>query len=133
MAEFNWDNSLSVGVIEMDNQHKVLIDFINKLVDQIGSGDNAVILQKFDELSGYVVKHFEEEEALMDKFEFSGVTTHKLIHKQLLERVGEFRDKIVANSLDGDELVRFLKVWLTSHIKGIDIKYGNEINQKKAA
>ena len=33
MALFEWKNDLSVGIAEIDRQHKVLIDLINQLHD----------------------------------------------------------------------------------------------------
>ncbi|EQC48405.1 bacteriohemerythrin [Bacteriovorax sp. DB6_IX] len=122
MSHFEWKDDLSVGVNEMDNQHKQLIGYINDLVDQIEAGND--ILPAFDKMSAFVVKHFDEEEQLMEANQFEGLGPHKLIHQQLLKRVGEFRELIVNNELDNDKLIAFLRMWLTSHIKGIDTKYG---------
>lgn len=122
MSKFLWQDDLTVGVQEMDNQHKELIGYINELVDELESDGD--ILTKFDKMAEFVVKHFNEEEALMEANQFEGLGPHKLIHKQLLTRVGDFRELIVNKELESEKLIAFLKMWLTSHIKGIDTKYG---------
>lgn len=132
MNDFVWNNTLSVGVDEMDKQHQVLIGYINNLVNEIEvKGD---ILKSFDILSAYVVKHFQDEEKLMEANNYSGIASHKIIHQRLLSSVGEYRDQISDKTLQSDKLISFLKMWLTSHIKGIDTKYGQEFgNLKKAS
>jgi len=124
MNKFLWKDDLSVGVNEMDNQHKELIGYINDLVEEIESEGN--VLSRFDTMANFVVKHFQEEEELMEANKFEGVGPHKLIHKQLLQRVGEFRESIINKELEPERLIAFLRMWLTSHIKGIDAKYGRD-------
>lgn len=122
--KFTWSSELSIGVHEMDAQHKVLIDKINDLVGVLELDDNKLALARFDTLAGFVVKHFTEEEAYMEKIKFPGVEGHKFIHKQLLDQVGKYRVELAANTLEKAKLVGFLKLWLKSHIMGIDTKYG---------
>jgi hemerythrin-like metal-binding protein len=124
MNKFLWQDDLTVGVQEMDNQHKELIGYINELVHELETAGE--ILTKFDKMAEFVVKHFREEEALMAANNFEGLGPHRLIHQQLLKRVGEFRQLILDNQLEPDRLVAFLRMWLTSHIKGIDTKYGQD-------
>jgi len=130
MKTFNWEAGLSVGVLEMDDQHKVLIDKINLLVDGLNT-KSPKCLELFTDLAGFVVKHFQEEEALMESKKYEGITTHKIIHKTLLEQVGEYGKELQAGTLVPEKLVNFLKLWLTSHIKGIDMKYGQAFGSLK--
>ncbi|MBT3585978.1 MAG: hemerythrin family protein [Halobacteriovoraceae bacterium] len=129
--KFEWKEEFDIGVETMNNEHKKIIMLINELVGVIEKeGD---VAGSFNKLASYVVEHFENEERFMEAKEFSGLNGHKLIHKSLLEKVGGFGDDIANGKLESHKLISFLQMWLSSHIKGIDMKYGNEINGKKAA
>lgn len=132
MSEISWTDDLTVGVNEFDNQHKILIDKINILVDGIENENVEHNLHNFDDLAAFVVKHFEEEEEFMLKMDYPGYKTHKAIHGDLLKKVSEFKVNIQNDSLDKTKFVQFLKFWLVSHIKGIDAKYG-EFSHKQSA
>ncbi len=124
MSQFEWDNSLNVGVDKMNDQHKQIIHLINVVAEDVENNHNP--LGSFDKLANYVVRHFEEEEQYMESQNYSSLSSHKIIHKQLLARVGQFRDAMVAGDLNTDDLFAFLRMWLKSHIKGIDQRYGIE-------
>ncbi|MCF8059334.1 MAG: bacteriohemerythrin [Bacteriovoracaceae bacterium] len=128
---FKWSDELSIGVTAMDNQHKVLIDKINTLIDDL-SEDSPNSHKDFQALAGYVVEHFNDEEKYMESIGFPGLPIHKNIHKQLLEKVGEFDEDIRIGTVDKMKLISFLKMWLKSHIMGIDMKYG-DFSQEKSA
>lgn len=127
--KFEWSKELEINVKEMDHQHETLVSKIKDLVAKLESGDFS--LACFDDLAGYVVKHFQEEEAYMEKVGFPGLKGHQLIHKKLLEDVGGFRTQIEAKTVDVLKLKTFLSIWLTSHIKGIDKQYANHANGVK--
>ena len=63
MALITWNNMLSTGVTEQDNQHKKLIDLINQLNDAMQAGKGSEVLGKvLAELVNYTVFHFGYEE-----------------------------------------------------------------------
>lgn len=128
--KFEWSDELSIGVEKMDQQHQNLVRKINKLIEDINH-DSPDVLKDFQEMAKFVIEHFEDEEKYMESIEFPNLEIHKNIHKQLLERVGEFGQAIESGNLDKGQLINFLKMWLKSHIMGIDMKYGE--HAKKVA
>ena len=130
---FEWTNELELGVQEMDDQHKVIINKINTLIESMNKDQSFSVKSSFDDLCKYTIHHFEEEEVYMDSISFPGATTHKLIHKNLLEKMGEISKEIDAGNLDKEGLISFLKMWLRSHIMGIDNKYGEYSKTHTAA
>lgn len=132
MPFYNWDPKLlSVKVDDMDREHQVLIDKMNKVYDAANAGaDKATLQPLVDDFAGYTVKHFADEEAYMEKIGFEGVKTHKLIHQQLLGQVKTHLDEFAKTGKLSPSFFNFLGVWLTSHIRGIDAKYSSG---KKAA
>jgi hemerythrin-like metal-binding protein len=132
MSEFfKWDpKTLSVKVAKMDAEHEQLIKLMNELhtafEQKKPKSAVAPLLRGFLD---FTVQHFTDEEAFMDQSGYEGAATHKIIHKQLLNEVQKYVGEFEANGALSDAFFRFLAVWLSSHIRGIDAKYG----EKKSA
>jgi hemerythrin len=132
MALIEWSSSLSVGVSEIDEQHKKLIGIINRLNDAMKTGKGKDALTTLlKETAEYTVYHFGTEETYFDRFGYPGKERHKLEHKGLLEKVvqlsKDFDSGKVTITLD---VMNFLKDWLSKHIMGSDKQYGPLFNQK---
>ncbi len=129
MSLLQWSNRLDVHVEAMNQEHAHLIDLMNTVYDANTGADRAGIISALDTLVRFVVKHFQNEEAYMESIGFSGLKTHRYIHKDLLERVGKFVDEFKRSESDrlSREFFEFLKFWLVSHIQGIDTKYGESV------
>ena len=84
-----WDESFSVNVPDMNEEHKKLINIMNKLhafnkcpeIPALGS-----ILTEFEE---YTIAHFQNEEKYMEEIGYAELDTHKVIHQQLLSTLRE--------------------------------------------
>lgn len=134
MTLMDWNDSFSVGIREIDTQHKRLIDLINQLYRGImlEQGDE-VIGGTLDELVNYTVNHFGYEEKLFDKHGYPDKEEHLAKHKILIQQVTEHCQKFQETGGDmqvGNALLTFLKDWLTKHIRGVDKKYSEFLNSK---
>jgi len=110
-----WNDELSVGIEEIDEQHKVLVDLLNELSLAIKEHHgNEACLAILDRLVDYTRIHFAVEESLMRIFEYEDYENHKAEHEQLIE---EDHRKI------SFKLLHFLKMWLTQHIMHSDQEY----------
>ncbi len=124
-AFVEWSDSLSVGIEEIDEQHKILVNLINRMHQAIHErhGSDAVkgILA---ELADYTRIHFAVEESLMRILNYPGYEEHKEIHEELLGHVVELIEKVESGKTAiGFELLHFLKTWLTRHIMEEDMQY----------
>ena len=131
MALINWDDSFSVKVVEIDDQHKKLVQFINDLNDAMKQGKGKEIIGKvLDELINYTAVHFKTEEKYFDQFNYPETITHKLEHSNLVKKVVEFRTEFQngRQSMTIDVL-NFLVSWLKNHILVEDMKYSIFFNQ----
>ena len=69
MELISWKDSLNVGIVEIDEQHKKLVGLINKLFEAMANGKSSEIMKSvLGELSNYVNTHFATEEKLMKQF-----------------------------------------------------------------
>jgi hemerythrin len=125
MLLIQWSEDLSVGIHEIDDQHKKLIGLINGLHDAMKAGQAKESLKKtLAELAAYAVYHFQTEERYMEKFSFPGYPAHKMVHAAFVKKVSDFQAEYEAGKLGLSlELMHFLRDWLTNHIKGTDKHY----------
>ena len=50
-----------------------------------------------------------------------------MIHKDLLDKFTDHYQIMVSTGKLNDKFFSFLKLWLSAHIQGIDVKYGKEL------
>lgn len=133
MPIVTWSQDFSVHIQEIDDQHKVIVDLINKINDAVtGNGDPEAIKQVIEQLVDYTTVHFSIEEALMRMFHYPGYEQHKQIHTKLLERVLAFQKQYAkGNAQIGSELLYFLRDWLLSHIVKVDREYSTHLRSHK--
>lgn len=120
-----WSDELSVGIEEIDNQHKILVDLLNDLhraiVEHHGSEAAHRILA---ELLEYTRIHFAVEESLMRIMGYPDYEEHKHHHELLLNEVRLLGRKLAEGKKSVNfELLHFLKMWLTKHIMEEDMQY----------
>lgn len=123
---FEWDDDYTVGIEEIDDQHKALIAMLNSLhraiVDKRGSVTARKIL---DQLADYTRTHFILEESLMRVMHYPGFDLHKEQHIELIKQVSDLQEKLDNGGVSITfELLHFLKVWLSQHINESDKRYG---------
>lgn len=136
MSLMAWNAAkFDVLVPKMNDQHHKLVDMMNTLYDRASANvGKAELGQLITQLAQYTVRHFREEEAMMEALQFPELPRHKIIHQKLLDDFAFHQ----ANFNQGDGSISpaffdFLKLWLTSHIMHIDRKYGEFSRQQKSA
>jgi hemerythrin len=132
MAYIEWNDSYSVGVKEMDDQHKKLIALINQLHDAMKTGqaskEAGTILKGLVDYTHY---HFDAEEKMLDKVTYPGYLNQQKLHKVFIAQIEQYQSDLATKSLTiGVKMSEFLKDWLMSHISGEDKKYGKYMNEK---
>src|SRR5690349_15701634 len=108
-----WQEYLSVGVAEIDRQHKQLIDRYNAFFTAYAEGRAAEeVFRLFCFLGEYVATHFADEENLQLRVGFPGYQKHRLQHLELTGKVAEFKERI-ENEGPTDSLVSSAGLLLT--------------------
>lgn len=130
MPIMTWDNTLDVGVPEMNEDHQEILDAMNAVYDAHTAGKSGDAMNVLVEKLGKVcVQHFTDEEAFMKRCNFPGLATHKIMHAHLLEKFGSHAQAIkAAGGKTNEAFFQFLRFWLSSHIRGVDTKYGAHAN-----
>ena len=125
MDTIKWTEELSVGVAQFDEQHKRLINLINRLIRKQNSDElEETVSEVLNELIQYTMEHFESEEILMEKYNYPELEAHKSQHHDLLEKVVGFCEARGINDTGvPDKLLAFLREWLSRHILEEDMAY----------
>lgn len=121
----SWNDKLSVGVAEIDRQHKQMMFIINSIGEQIkNEADFANISPIIDELVAYTQRHFAYEENLLKKNNCPDFEAHKKNHALLLKEITDWRDKAKDSSPEKlKALMNILRVWFPGHILNADKKH----------
>lgn len=125
MAFITWNDTLSVGIKSIDDQHKKLVALVNDLHDgMMGGKGNDVIGKVLAELIAYTKSHFAAEETLMKNKNYPEYAAHKVEHDKLTKKAVELEQQFKAGKAAMTiEVANFLKSWLTDHIMKTDKKY----------
>ena len=121
-----WSDKISVGIQELDEQHKQLVDLINRLFDAMTEGQDkaAVAKEIMNELIQYTIIHFAVEESLFRIFDYPDYDEHCKHHQELRLQAHEINQKVQSGErMITPELLFFLRKWITNHIMVEDKKY----------
>ena len=132
MEKITWNENFSVGVREIDEQHKRLIGMINELneVDNTTVGSET-IFDVLTKMTNYALSHFEEEEQYMIKYNYPDYSIHKDQHSKFKDQLITFcKDTKAHKESIPTEIFSYLRTWLINHILETDMAYKSFFNEK---
>ena len=132
-----WTQAFEFGVPEIDEQHQALFAQVNRLMEVVFDGvEMSEIKEAVSFLDEFVLSHFEQEEALMDEYDYPFTRFQKLQHdnfKDVFSSLkGEIRGLDDTNRLYTLFRIQLLVVdWLVTHTAKVDMHLGRFIKRKK--
>lgn len=113
-----WRQGFKVNIEQVDQEHQHLFSLVKALnLDSVQ--------QTVEELLDYVVVHFSNEQALMEKSGYPAFEQHLKLHEDFASHVADFLGNGDAWSEERvQELRRFLNKWLVGHIMTHDLRFG---------
>jgi hemerythrin len=122
-----WKEEYSLGILEIDNQHKLLMSGFSAIEESISldlgwSNTHYAIV----ELIKVAHMHFTFEEALMRMFGYPGSDAHQKEHQSFFDKL-ENIERLALKETAKIEIVDFMQSWLASHILVNDRGYANHI------
>lgn len=125
MSKIEWKQSYSVGIDEIDEQHKELIALINDLQEALDqSKGNEVISDIINKVVDYTHYHFDHEEKLLEKKSYPDLAEHKKVHAQYRADMQQLKEQFESSDMFfKPKLVRKLMMWLRTHIMETDMRY----------
>lgn len=127
MNVIEWNESLAIGVPEIDGDHEILVDHTNQLFVACFAGQGpAVLADLLRRLADYTQSHHRREEAIMAARKYPGLPAHRADHLRLEDWLERARGRLTAR-IDHDlsmETLIFLRNWVQSHLRGHDKSFG---------
>jgi hemerythrin len=123
MPKFKWNANFILGVQEIDEHHKHLVDLLNSAYDKFKGGER-VGLTVIAELVDYADYHFTSEERWMVETSYPSFKEHKEEHEHFVKLVSAFVEELLHDKDDTLELLSFVSNWIAHHILETDAKFG---------
>ena len=134
MANIEWNDSLSVGIDIIDEQHKMLIQRLNDLSKAVEMKQGETeIMKTLEFMIDYTDFHFSSEEKHMTEQMYPGLDYQLKQHKEfkdtLAHIVEDFEEEGPTRALV-TSINTFLVNWLINHIEKVDLKFGEFLKDK---
>ena len=132
-----WQNSYSIGIKLIDDQHMELINLTNRLFANCMAGreqSKITFMNIIHEAVNYTDYHFGTEEKIMERVNYPDFANHKKEHaafvREVFVKVEDFKAGKINTPLS---FVYFLRDWVLHHIAVSDKKMGDYLlNLKKS-
>lgn len=123
-----WTANLSVGVAQIDDQHKAWFEKAEKLFE---AGKNNQAKEYIGELLGfldsYTKKHFADEERYMQSINYPEFAQQKQAHTAFIANLTKLRNDFTSSGGNIAVIINANQIvvdWLTKHISNMDKKIG---------
>lgn len=125
MSLIQWIPALSVGVKELDDQHKKVFEIINKVYDGLSiKSDKKLLPDVFQDLIDYANVHLKREEFYFEKFDYPEKESHVATHNAYREKIKNFQKRWESGESGVIyEITKFLNDWWQNHIYKVDKRY----------
>lgn len=129
-----YDDSLSTGVRNIDDQHKELFDKINSLLAACREGKGKEEVAKVMQfLSDYVIDHFGTEKGYMVTYGYPDYASHKARHEEFVEGFSGLKSRLETEGAAASIVIgtnRLLGDWWINHINTMDKALGSFLKTK---
>lgn len=125
LVQILWKKAFECGHSVIDAQHRRLFGLGNELISAVSTnrppGDIEWLL---DELIEHITDHFCTEEAALARTRHPISAEHREIHRQLLAKAADLRDRLHSGLTVTSEIVGFIVYdVITNHITQEDLKF----------
>lgn len=124
MEILRWEDSLRVGVLQIDNEHRLICAMMNDLVKVAEAGQSVqsqMLNQSLTALFDAIRRHFSSEEQLLAEAGYPDCAGHQQLHRTLEAKLEQMLTNrgLAVNA----ELIEFLRHWFLDHLQAEDQKY----------
>jgi len=124
MSLLQWRDEFSLGIAEVDHEHRELIELINRLQKDLRAGtDTQKTVSSLGEIYAQIAAHFALEEKMMRTTNYPAYAEHKEDHETLLDDLRDIMDDVEDDGvLDETQLTDDLNRWFGDHFQTHDAK-----------
>jgi hemerythrin len=132
--KLEWNEGMSVGIPEIDDDHKQFILLINELNRSIAERMRPTeILKRLQFIVEDTERHFEREERFLQERHYPDAEGHTRTHAQILSSLKNIMASFMPFGLEAEwiDAALAIKEILISHILNEDMKYALYLQIKK--
>lgn len=131
MQLLKWTTDLELGLEQIDNQHKTLINIINELNIGIEYGQsNSVMIPIVEKIQEYTNTHFKAEEEIFSQYNYPDRAVHEAEHITFIDSIKYIhRQCEIIEEPMSTRIRDFLLGWLCNHIRTKDKEYKRFIDK----
>lgn len=117
-----WRDEMSVGNDLIDQDHRYLLCLFNSVELILSSNELQDQLPfYFDQLLDYTKFHFDREEKIQLKSDYSGYYEHKKKHVEIVQRLEELNEELKSGKTDLEkDLLALVREWIVDHLIKVD-------------
>jgi len=133
MDKIEWNESFSVGIEEIDEQHQTLIDMINDLIEMSKNGEPPeTMAYMVVRMSNYSMLHLDTEEELLRNISYPEYNEHLKLHNDYRLTVENIcKAENFGITPVPDTILEYLNRWWTNHILVEDKRYAEFLKSKE--
>jgi hemerythrin len=127
----SWTKSLSVGVKELDLQHRETITRLRLLGEALGGDRPQAATRAMTDLVRCVSHHFRAEERWMRSHDYPRLASHARAHEVGLEAMAHAQRLLTEDGPSDrfQELLERSARWLDVHLRSEDLTLGNFVRE----
>ncbi len=119
-----WDETLVLGIEEIDNQHKAIVEHFGKLSEAAQQGKSKEIVEELAVfLFDYAHMHFTTEDKIMVEYRYPKIDIQRHEHSEFTRDANELKRKIELEGASKQvalEATGKLLRWIINHIRKHD-------------
>ena len=122
MTLIEWRDEFSVGVEEVDHEHRELVTLINRLHESMAAGaGHDEVVGALGEIYAQISAHFALEEKFMRETGYMAYAEHKEDHEILLDDLRDIMDQVEDDGAFSEKrLSSDLEYWFSEHFRTHD-------------
>ena len=124
MSLLRWREEFSIGIADVDQEHRELVELISILQKDLRVGtDTAIIVRALENIYTQIASHFALEEKIMRDMRYPAMAVHQEDHETLLDDLRDIIDQVRDDGvLDETGLTDDLDRWFSDHFRTHDVK-----------
>lgn len=122
---FQWKDAFSVGIDEIDEQHRSFLELLNGCYESVAENSEDVVSKELvQELKEYITVHFSYEEKLLEYVAYPGLAQQRAQHQYFQTLVADL-DPVQheGNPVKLKSTLSILRDWFLHHVLEEDMKY----------
>lgn len=129
-----WDNTFVLGIDEIDQQHKTIVEQFNLFSEAVQQGKEKENLPDMAEfLVKYARSHFVTEECYMQKYAYPKIDEQRREHTEFLHDAEELLAQLAKDGASREVAVALtgkMVRWVIQHVRNHDREMANFIKEK---